>query len=189
MNNSAFHSPSPRQVELRRQMKLAKQQGDQRLITLLEGQWVHRYGVASLPLKLNTTASISAKEIRLETAVVPVQRAEEEVQSVAAEEIKLAADPFAVEGRKEPEPVSEDLPAAENLVVPTKPFGRVATFFKGCLDEVSSTLTNDETLSIDKLGQGQACLEEGAVTPPPPPSIKHLRRWLPSAEDQLNKAS
>ncbi|MFL0788796.1 MAG: hypothetical protein AB8E87_01070 [Prochlorococcus sp.] len=177
MNNSAFLSPSPRQVELQRQMTLAQQLDDQRLMTLLQVQWVHRYGVATLP---------SLQEEEPAAVVEPI--AVEEKPVAVVEPIAVEEEPFPVEQIAQSEPISEGV-AADNLVVPAKTLGRVATFFKGCLDEVSSTLSNDETPPLDKLGQGQACLDQGVASPPPPPSIKHLRRWLPATDDALTKAS
>ncbi|MFL0791582.1 MAG: hypothetical protein AB8B70_00260 [Prochlorococcus sp.] len=203
MNNSAFLSPSPRQVELQRQMTLAQQLDDQRLMTLLQVQWVHRYGVATLPSLQEEEPAAVVEPIAVEeepVAVVEPIAVEEEpvavVEPIAVEEkpvavvepIAVEEEPFPVEQIAQSEPISEGV-AADNLVVPAKTLGRVATFFKGCLDEVSSTLSNDETPPLDKLGQGQACLDQGVASPPPPPSIKHLRRWLPATDDALTKAS
>ncbi len=184
-------------------MTLAQQLDDQRLMTLLQVQWVHRYGVATLPSLQEEEPAAVVEPIAVEeepVAVVELIAVEEEpvavVEPIAVEEkpvavvepIAVEEEPFPVEQIAQSEPISEGV-AADNLVVPAKTLGRVATFFKGCLDEVSSTLSNDETPPLDKLGQGQACLEQGVASPPPPPSIKHLRRWLPATDDALTKAS
>ena len=49
MNHSPYQHQDPRQISLQQLIELALQQDDQPLLTRLEQQWVHRFGVDSLP--------------------------------------------------------------------------------------------------------------------------------------------
>ena len=49
MNHSPYQHQDPRQLDLEQQMEKALQQQDRQLLSRLELQWVHRFGVDSLP--------------------------------------------------------------------------------------------------------------------------------------------
>ena len=49
MTFSPYQHQDPRQISLQRQIEQSRQEGDIRRLQRLELQWVHRYGVASLP--------------------------------------------------------------------------------------------------------------------------------------------
>jgi hypothetical protein len=46
---SPYQHQNPRQISLQRQIEQSRQEGDIQRLERLELQWVHRYGVASLP--------------------------------------------------------------------------------------------------------------------------------------------
>ena len=50
MPSSPFQQPSARQHALSRQILEAQDRGDARRLSLLQGQWVHRFGFATLPV-------------------------------------------------------------------------------------------------------------------------------------------
>ena len=50
MHSSPFQQPSARQHALSRQILEAQDRGDARRLSLLQGQWVHRFGFATLPV-------------------------------------------------------------------------------------------------------------------------------------------
>ena len=50
MFSSPFQQPSPRQNVLASQILDAQRLGDERQLVLLSGQWVHRFGIDSLPI-------------------------------------------------------------------------------------------------------------------------------------------
>ena len=49
MTFSPYQHQDPRQISLQRQIEQSRQEGDIRRLQRLELQWVHRFGVASLP--------------------------------------------------------------------------------------------------------------------------------------------
>lgn len=49
MTFSPYQHQDPRQISLQRQIEQSRQEGDIQRLERLELQWVHRYGVASLP--------------------------------------------------------------------------------------------------------------------------------------------
>ena len=49
MTFSPYQHQDPRQISLQRQIEQSRQEGDIQRLQRLELQWVHRYGVASLP--------------------------------------------------------------------------------------------------------------------------------------------
>ena len=69
---SPFQTPSARRDALSRQIQSAGGVGDARLLAILQGQWVHRYGVATLPTPVMAPASASESEsdVFLEPAAV-----------------------------------------------------------------------------------------------------------------------
>ena len=50
MFSSPFQQPSPRQNVLASQIQDAQRLGNERQLVLLSGQWVHRFGIDSLPV-------------------------------------------------------------------------------------------------------------------------------------------
>jgi len=48
--SSPFQQPSPRQNVLASQIQDAQRLGNERQLVLLSGQWVHRFGIDSLPV-------------------------------------------------------------------------------------------------------------------------------------------
>ena len=50
MFSSPFQQPSPRQNVLASQIQDAQRLGNERQLVLLSGQWVHRFGLDSLPV-------------------------------------------------------------------------------------------------------------------------------------------
>ena len=61
MLSSPFQQPSPRQNVLASQIQDAQHVGDERQLVLLMGQWVHRFGIDSLPVTHATSSEASAE--------------------------------------------------------------------------------------------------------------------------------
>ncbi|HCX53333.1 MAG TPA: hypothetical protein DG814_03475, partial [Synechococcus sp. UBA9887] len=78
MPSSPFQQPSARQHALSRQMLEAEERGDARRLSLLQGQWVHRFGVATLPV---STAAAPVSESPM-APLTPLSR-ESDVSVVA----------------------------------------------------------------------------------------------------------
>jgi len=145
--DSPFRQPHQRQEALRRLLQTSRDQGDQRAVGLLEMQWVHRYGVDSLPALSLAAAPIVSVSTSPVDSVVPAAPEAEPVEPA-----KTAPAPM------------EEIPSTVH---------RFRTLLRDGLDAVSAT--------VDQ--------ERGDLAPPPSPSLKRLRRWLPSAATDLPKAS
>ena len=121
MPSSPFQQPSARQHALSRQILEAEDRGDARRLSLLQGQWVHRFGVATLPV---SSASATVSESQTET-VAPLSS--ESDASVAAE--TFAAESYAaasflelISSTSEEQPVVEEEPVVkEQPVVKNQP--------------------------------------------------------------------
>ena len=75
MSVSSFQPLNPRQLDLQRRLLVANELREASLIAQLELQWVHRYGVTSLP-KRSDEASLEA----LPSAQSPEVKVEEELE-------------------------------------------------------------------------------------------------------------
>ena len=75
MSVSSFQPLNPRQLDLQRRLLVANELREASLIAQLELQWVHRYGVTSLP-KRSDEASLEA----LPSAQSPEVEVEEELE-------------------------------------------------------------------------------------------------------------
>ena len=71
MLSSPFLQPSPRQNVLASQIQDAQRCGNERQLVLLLGQWVHRFGIDSLPVTHATAPEASAESFdQLQSAAV-----------------------------------------------------------------------------------------------------------------------
>ena len=63
MNHSHYQHQDPRQISLQHLIEQALQLDDQALLTRLELQWVHRFGVHSLPCRFGTAGDESSSAV------------------------------------------------------------------------------------------------------------------------------
>ena len=79
MNHSPYQHQDPRQISLQQLIEEALQQDDHSLLTRLEQQWVHRFGVHSLPAGFlaagELTVPLLADQEPVRTAVASVEPA------------------------------------------------------------------------------------------------------------------
>ena len=95
----------------------AEERGDARRLSLLQGQWVHRFGVATLPV---STAAAPVSESPM-APLTPLSR--ESDVSVVAESSAAAGFLEIMGGTNEQQPVVEEQPVvAEQPVVEEQPF-------------------------------------------------------------------
>ena len=63
MNHSPYQHQDPLQISLQHLIEQALRQNDQVLLARLQLQWVHRFGVDSLPLGLVASAAVSESSV------------------------------------------------------------------------------------------------------------------------------
>ena len=193
MLSSPFQQPSPRQNVLASQIQDAQHVGDERLLVLLMGQWVHRFGIDSLPVTHATSseASVESFEQLQSDAVLNVAEPSEELVETKGLEASLDL------GAQELEPptqeswdtpavvaihqISEDLAEAE-----ADSEAEVTTFSEDLI--VQELLSEEEFIKTHvEPARDQNVLV--AMVPPPISTPRSLRRWLPRADQSFPQAS
>ena len=193
MLSSPFQQPSPRQNVLASQIQDAQHVGDERLLVLLMGQWVHRFGIDSLPVTHATSseASVESFEQLQSDAVLNVAEPSEELVETKGIEASLDL------GAQELEPptqeswvtpavvaihqISEDLAEAE-----ADSEAEVTTFSEDLI--VQELLSEEEFIKTPvEPARDQNVLV--AMVPPPISTPRSLRRWLPRADQSFPQAS
>ncbi len=121
MNHSHYQHQDPRQISLQQLIEQALQQDDRELLTRLELQWVHRFGVDSLPAgfiaadeHVSSAATVSGAE-----AVIPASEA-------TAEPVAEVEESTAVEPEEEPLGLT-----------------RVTSLLRDCLDDVGRAVETE----------------------------------------------
>ena len=193
MLSSPFQQPSPRQNVLASQIQDAQHVGDERQLVLLMGQWVHRFGIDSLPVTHATSseASVESFEQLQSDAVLNVAEPSEELVETKGLEASLDL------GAQELEPptqeswdttavvaihqISEDLAEAE-----ADSEAEVTTFSEDLI--VQELLSEEEFIKTPvEPARDQNVLV--AMVPPPISTPRSLRRWLPRADQSFPQAS
>ena len=193
MLSSPFQQPSPRQNVLASQIQDAQHVGDERQLVLLMGQWVHRFGIDSLPVTHATSseASVESFEQLQSDAVLNVAEPSEELVETKGLEASLDL------GAQELEPptqeswdtpavvaihqISEDLAEAE-----ADSEAEVTTFSEDLI--VQELLSEEEFIKTPvEPARDQNVLV--AMVPPPISTPRSLRRWLPRVDQSFPQAS
>ena len=193
MLSSPFQQPSPRQNVLASQIQDAQHFGDERQLVLLMGQWVHRFGIDSLPVTHATSseASVESFEQLQSDAVLNVAEPSEELVETKGLEasLDLAAqelEPPTQESWDNPavvaiHQISEDLAEAE-----ADSEAEVTTFSEDLI--VQELLSEEEFIKTPvEPARDQNVLV--AMVPPPISTPRSLRRWLPRADQSFPQAS
>ena len=191
MLSSPFQQPSPRQNVLASQIQDAQHVGDERQLVLLMGQWVHRFGIDSLPVTYATSSEASAESFeQLQSdAVLNVAEPSEELVETKGLEVSLdlggqELDPPTEKSWDTPavvaiNQISEDLAEADSEV-------EVTTFFEDL--NVQELLSEEESIKTPvEPARDQNVLV--AMVPPPISTPRSLRRWLPRADQSFPQAS
>jgi len=162
VNHSPYQHQDPRQISLQQLIEQALQQDDQSLLIRLEQQWVHRFGVDSLPKGL-----LASEDCSSPSTAQPVA----ECAPIAAPEPSAAPDA--------PDAKPEATAAVESETL--SPGGnRFSALLKNCLDDVGRVVEPES--SPDKPAPG--------LRPVPAVGPQRLRRWLtPVSDHDLPKAS
>ena len=197
---SPFQQPSPRQNLLAGQIHEATGRGDEHQLLLLQTQWVHRFGVETLPVDASQAVVSHPREElaghSAEADVMEDQRVEETFLAAVDENIgetglcdqeQLHADQFAqdVEADNDSEPMDqqEESEAAS-------PFELFTSLLSETIDERSEIEGKQHAQdSGSEPVEQPAPLAAVPVSAPPIRTPRSLRRWLPGGVDGLAEAS
>lgn len=193
MLSSPFQQPSPRQNVLASQIQDAQHVGDERQLVLLMGQWVHRFGIDSLPVTHATSSEASAESFeQLQSdAVLNVAEPSEELVETKGLEVSLDL------GGQELEPPTEeswDTPAVMAINQTSEDLAEAEAESEAEVTTVSEDSIVQELLSEEGFiktpvepAKDQNVLV--AMVPPPISTPRSLRRWLPRADQSFPQAS
>jgi hypothetical protein len=191
--SSPFQQPSPRQNVLASQIQDAQRLGNERRLVLLSGQWVHRFGIDSLPVIDAASPEVEAESFdQLQPASVLATTA-------------LTTTAFTTTGFSEELVNPEDLGVSLDLV---------AQEFVAPLDSSDEQTTVSQDLMVQDLMVQDSLPEEEitdndfgqefektpleplrdrnvvvSISAPPISTPRSLRRWLPRADQTFLQAS
>ena len=101
MSVSSFQPLNPRQLDLQRRLQVANELRETSLIEQLELQWVHRYGVSSLPIRKAELSSV-------EPIIKPLSVVSDQPVDTEARGLKVAP-PLPTDSNEDADEVIEDL--------------------------------------------------------------------------------
>ena len=163
MNHSPYQHQDPRQLDLEQQMEQALQQQDRQLLSRLELQWVHRFGVDSLPGGFRAAGEPAAPSVLDQQPAI--EAIAQEKSAVDTEQEQVTAE------SSEPELVNPGL-------------NRFTSLLRNCLDDVGRVVDSE----IDPVIAADTSVP--ALRPVPAAGPQRLRRWLtPVSQNDLPKAS
>jgi hypothetical protein len=196
--SSPFQQPSPRQNVLASQIQDAQRLGNERRLVLLSGQWVHRFGIDSLPLIDAASPEAEAESFdQLQPASVLATTA-------------LTTTAFTTTGFSEELVNPEDLGVSLDLV---------AQEFVAPLDSSDEETTVSQDLMVQDLMVQDLMVQDSlpeeeitdndfgqefektpleplrdrnvvvSISAPPISTPRSLRRWLPRADQTFLQAS
>ena len=183
MFSSPFQQPSPRQNVLASQIQDAQRLGNERQLVLLSGQWVHRFGIDSLPVidaaspeaEAESFDQLQPASVLATTAFTTTAFSEELVNPEdLGVSLDLVAQEFVspMDNNDEETTVSQDLMVQDSLPqeeITDNDFGQ--EFEKTPLEPL-----RDRNVVV-------------SISAPPISTPRSLRRWLPRADQTFLQAS
>jgi hypothetical protein len=189
--SSPFQQPSPRQNVLASQIQDVQRCGDERQLALLLGQWVHRFGIDSLPVTHGSCSEAITESLdQLQSdAVLGIAAPSEELVQTNESDVSLdlvaqelvpstveSLDPPAVlEMNQLSEELTEELTEAE-----------VTTFPENLIVQELLMSEEESTTPVEPVEERNVVVP---MTPPPISTPRSLRRWLPRADQSFPQAS
>ena len=183
MFSSPFQQPSPRQNVLASQIQDAQRLGNERQLVLLSGQWVHRFGIDSLPVidaaspeaEAESFDQLQPASVLATTAFTTTAFSEELVNP---EDLGVSLDLVAQEFVPPMDSNDEEITVSQDLMV------------QDSLPEEEIT-DNDfgqefEKTPLEPLGDRNVVV---SISAPPISTPRSLRRWLPRADQTFLQAS
>jgi len=196
--SSPFQQPSPRQNVLASQIQDAQRLGNERQLVLLSGQWVHRFGIDSLPVIDAASPEAEAESFdQLQPASV--------LATTAFTTTSFTTTAFTTTGFSEELVNPEDLGVSLDLVpqefVPPMDSSDEETTVSQNLmvqDLMVQDSLPEEEITDNDFGQEfeKTPLEPlrdrnvvVSISAPPISTPRSLRRWLPRADQTFLQAS
>ena len=183
MFSSPFQQPSPRQNVLASQIQDAQRLGNERQLVLLSGQWVHRFGIDSLPVidaaspeaEAESFDSLQPASVLTTTAFTTTAFSEELVNPEdLGVSLDLVAQEFVppMDSHDEETTVSQDLTVQDSLPE----------------EEITDTAVGQEfeKTPLEPLRDRNVVV---SISAPPISTPRSLRRWLPRADQTFLQAS
>ena len=183
MFSSPFQQPSPRQNVLASQIQDAQRLGNERQLVLLSGQWVHRFGIDSLPVidaaspeaEAESFDQLQPASVLATTAFTTTAFSEELVNP---EDLGVSLDLVAQEFVPPMDSNDEETTVSQDLMV------------QDSLPEEEIT-DNDfgqefEQTPLEPLRDRNVVV---SISAPPISTPRSLRRWLPRADQTFLQAS
>ncbi len=181
MNKALLKGHFPfRQVELKRQISEALDLEELSRHFLLQGKWVHRYGLETLPKEMSIDL-----ESREECLYENTSENDDLLLNISEKER---------EERTLLEQTPEDILELEEQCLELPPGieaeeeGKSKVFVNELLDVLGNKFKEEGKSSLEKEIKASSAVSFDAP-PPPPRTLRHLRRWLPNVEDDEHKAS
>ena len=188
MFSSPFQQPSPRQNVLASQIQDAQRLGNERQLVLLSGQWVHRFGLDSLPV-------IDAASPEAEAAPFDQPQPASVLTNTAFTTTALTTTAFSEElVNPEDLGVSLDL-VAQEFVPPMDSHDEETTVSQDLMvqdslpeEEITDTAVGQEfeKTPLEPLRDRNVVV---SISAPPISTPRSLRRWLPRADQTFLQAS
>ena len=187
-----FQQPSPRQNVLASQIQDVQRCGDERQLALLLGQWVHRFGIDSLPVTQASCAEAITESLdqHQSDAVLGIAAPSEELVQTSESDVSLD---LVVQELESPMVEGLDTPAVPAINQLSEEFteefteAEVTTFPENLI--VQELLLSEEestTPPVEPLKDRNVVVP---MTPPPISTPRSLRRWLPRADQSFPQAS
>lgn len=183
MFSSPFQQPSPRQNVLASQIQDAQRLGNERQLVLLSGQWVHRFGIDSLPVidaaspeaEAESFDQLQPASVLATTAFTTTAFSEELVNPEdLGVSLDLVAQEFVppMDSNDEETTVSQDLMVQDSLPE----------------EEITDNAVGQEfeKTPLEPLGDRNVVV---SISAPPISTPRSLRRWLPRADQTFLQAS
>ena len=154
---------SLRKDQLRYQMSKAIELDNQEQLFCLRSQWVHRHGIETLheAEEKELVEPLNDLELSSEITLEEVKSLDQEIPLSNEEEIRI-----------------DEVKTFDDELVLVKNDENISE-----LSDKGSMPTSEE--EIKKTSNGVPIF----IVPPPVPALNHLRRWVPSIEKQIPKAS
>jgi hypothetical protein len=202
---SPFQQPSFRRNALASLIEEADQRGETRELLLLKSQWVHRYGVDSMPTSSMVSEPIAdwlgkeplttdvpeSDQVEIDSSAIDSSAIDSsEIEAAEIDEPmpdELTIDDLNSDDLKQDEPEPEDFVAATQDPVAEQP--PVSEHSPLSEQPSSGDPSAVDSVPSRPLTAVRSIPAVACIPAPPISTPRSLRRWLPGADDQLPKAS
>jgi hypothetical protein len=191
--SSPFQQPSPRQNVLASQIQDAQRLGNERQLVLLSGQWVHRFGIDSLPVidaaspeaEAESFDQLQPASVLATTAFTTTAFSEELVNP---EDLGVSLDLVAQEFVSPMDSNDEETTVSQDLMLQDLMLQDLMVQDSLPEEEIIDTAVGQEfeETPLEPLGDRNIVV---SISAPPISTPRSLRRWLPRADQTFLQAS